>query len=56
MKNETVYIGPDVGSDKDVKWIKVLSGKVSDKKPSFASSDEITDTLKEYDIENPRKH
>jgi hypothetical protein len=56
LKDEVAYIGPEVGSDKDVKYIKVLSGKVNHRKPSFASSDEIIDTLKEYDLKNPHRH
>ncbi|QSF43390.1 hypothetical protein [Paenibacillus tianjinensis] len=53
MKDETVYSGPDVGSGKDVQWIKVLNGKVDARKPSFASNDEIIDTLREFDLEKP---
>lgn len=56
MKDEVAYIGPEVGSDNDVEYIKVLSGKVNHRKPSFASSDEIIDTLKEYDLKNPNRH
>ncbi|WP_157793889.1 hypothetical protein [Paenibacillus donghaensis] len=53
MKDKTIYVGPEVGSDRDVEYIKRLSGKVNHKKPSFASSDEIADTLREFDL---RKH
>gem|GEM_PF-5102970 len=56
MKNETVYVAPESITNKNVEYIKLLSGKIDLKKPSFASSDEIIDTLKEFDLEKPRKH
>lgn len=46
---EVLYLAPEVGSDRDVGWIKVLSGKVDHRLPSFASNNEVVDTLKEFD-------
>lgn len=56
LKDETIYVAPESITNKNVEYIKLLSGKIDLKKPSFASSDEIIDTLKEFDSEKPRKH
>lgn len=43
------YTSLEVGSDREIEYIKVLSGKVIEKRPSFSSNDEISETIKEFD-------
>ncbi|OMD76864.1 hypothetical protein [Paenibacillus odorifer] len=54
MLNVT-YTSQEVGTNREIEYIKVLSGKVENKKPSFASNDKISEILKEYDLRKPHE-
>jgi hypothetical protein len=54
--NKQTYISQEVGSDREIEYIKVLSGRVNSKNPSFASNNEISEIMKEHDTRKPHKH